>query len=237
MVAWLLTLILTALALLQYALLRKDLPKGAGPAAPPRLTRLWRREANPLILVALFTNFFADVDILFVTPLLPSADTAALGLCLKLLVLVGFAVQVAHQVVVPDLADARARKDKARSERRCCARFAFPLAITFGAMVIVALWGESLLAIFGPEFAERQAAAADPDGLPARPRSVRAERVAAHGDRRAKAECGARGRRAYRARRRAISCSRRFTACSARRSPWPSPRCSGWWPAPSCSAA
>ena len=30
--------------------------------------------------------------------------------------------------------------------------FAFPLAITVGAMAVVAFWGESLLAIFGPEF-------------------------------------------------------------------------------------
>ncbi|MGZ8399769.1 MAG: lipopolysaccharide biosynthesis protein [Methyloceanibacter sp.] len=152
MVAWLLTAILTALALVQYALLRRDLPKGARSVAPPRLTRLWRREANPLILVALFTNYFADVDILLVTPLLTSAETAALGLCLKLSLLVGFAVQVAHQVVVPDLADARARKDNSSINDVVLRAFAFPLAITVGAMAVVALWGESLLAIFGPEF-------------------------------------------------------------------------------------
>ena len=87
------------------------MPKGTAPAAPPRLVGVWRREAEPLIVVALFTYFFADVDILIVTPLLTSAETAAVGLCLKLALLVGFAVQVAHQVVVPDLADARARKD------------------------------------------------------------------------------------------------------------------------------
>lgn len=115
---------------------------------------LWRREANPLIIVALFTNYFAGVDILSATPLLRSADIAALGVCLKLSMLVGFAVQVPHQVVVPDLADARARKDKDKdSIREAVLRaFAFPLAITVGAMAVVAFWGESLLAIFGPEF-------------------------------------------------------------------------------------
>ncbi|HEX2447256.1 MAG TPA: oligosaccharide flippase family protein [Methyloceanibacter sp.] len=117
LVAWLLTAILTALALIQYALLRKDLPNDRM-AAPARLTKLWRREANPLILVALFTNYFADVDILIVTPLLTSAETAALGLCLKLSLLVGFAVQVAHQTISPMLARART---KGRSAIRCCA--------------------------------------------------------------------------------------------------------------------
>ncbi len=151
-VAFLLTLIFTALALTQYALLRKDLPKGEAAVPPRRLLALWRREATPLILVALFTYFFADVDILIVTPLLSSADIAAIGLCLKLALLVGFAVQVAHQVAVPDLADARARKDHASVRDVVLRALAFPLAITLGAMVVVALWGERLLAIFGPEF-------------------------------------------------------------------------------------
>ncbi len=151
-VTFLLTLIFTALALTQYALLRKDMPKGEAPPPPPRLRTIWRREATPLILVALFTYFFADVDILLVTPLLSSADTAAVGLCLKLALLVGFAVQVAHQVVVPDLADARARKDHGSIGGVMLRALAFPIAITLAATLIVALWGESLLAIFGPEF-------------------------------------------------------------------------------------
>ncbi len=151
-VALLLTLIFTGLALTQYALLRKDMPKGEAPTAPRRLLTVWCREATPLILVALFTYFFADVAILMVTPLLSSADTAAIGLCLKLALLVGFAVQVAHQVVVPDLADARARKDHDSIRGVVLRALAFPLAITLAATVIAALWGEYILAIFGPEF-------------------------------------------------------------------------------------
>jgi hypothetical protein len=109
-------------------------------------------EAKPLIVVALFTYFFADVDILIVTPLLTSAETAAVGLCLKLALLVGFAAQVAHQVVVPDLADARARKDRGPIRGVLARALAFPLAVTLAAMVVVVLWGELLLGIFGPEF-------------------------------------------------------------------------------------
>jgi O-antigen/teichoic acid export membrane protein len=67
--------------------------------------------------------------------------------------LVAFAVQVAHQVVVPDLADARARKNNDQIREAVARAFTFPLAITLGALVLAALWGENLLAIFGPEFA------------------------------------------------------------------------------------
>lgn len=62
-VTFLLTLIFTGLAATQYALLAKDMPKGKAPAPPKRLLTTWRREATPLILVALFTYFFADVAI------------------------------------------------------------------------------------------------------------------------------------------------------------------------------
>jgi hypothetical protein len=98
------------------------MPKGEASAPPKRLLTVWRREATPLILVALFTYFFADVAILMVTPLLSSAGTAAIGLCLALALLVGFAVQVAHQVVVPD-APARIT---IRSGTYCCARSPSP---------------------------------------------------------------------------------------------------------------
>jgi O-antigen/teichoic acid export membrane protein len=149
---WALTAVFTLLAFVQYALLAKDMPKGKAPEAPLRLVSVWRREAKPLIVVALFTYFFADVDILMVTPLLSNAETAAVGLCLKLALLVGFAVQVSHQVVMPDLADARARKDEGPIRATLTRALWFPLAVTVAATAFVALWGEQLLAIFGPEF-------------------------------------------------------------------------------------
>jgi O-antigen/teichoic acid export membrane protein len=136
----------------QYRLLRKDVPRGAAPEAPPRLVRVWRREATPLILVALFALFFADVDILMVTPLMSNADTATIGLCLKLALLVGFAVQVTHGVVVPDLSDAHARKDQGTISDEMLKALAFPLTITIAALVVVMLWGKEILGIFGPEF-------------------------------------------------------------------------------------
>lgn len=150
--SWLLTVVLVVLAVGQYALLARGMRHEAVPADAGRLAGVWQREAKPLIVVALFTNFFGDVDILMVTPLVPSVETATLGLCLKLSLLVGFAVQVAHQVVVPDLADAHARKDAASIGEVMRKALAFPLGMTLAALIFVILFGERLLAIFGPEF-------------------------------------------------------------------------------------
>ncbi len=153
-VTWLLTAILSALALGQYLLLAHDMPIGAPPPGPEpvRLIKIWQREATPLIVVALIIYFFADVDILMVTPLLTSAETAIIGLCLKLALLVGFAVQVAHQVAMPDLAEARARKDAQALREALIRALNFPLLITSAATAGVVLFGEHLLAIFGSEF-------------------------------------------------------------------------------------
>jgi O-antigen/teichoic acid export membrane protein len=151
-VSWLLTGIITALALGQFILVCRVMPLQSAPPAPTRLVKLWKREAWPQIVVALYINFFADVDILLVTPLLTSAETASIGICLKLALLVGFAVQVAHQVVVPDLADARARKDPSAIHDALVKAVAFPLIITFAALATVVLFGDQLLALFGPDF-------------------------------------------------------------------------------------
>jgi O-antigen/teichoic acid export membrane protein len=151
-VSWLLTGIISALALGQFILVSRVMPTKAAPPAPSRLVKLWQREAWPQIVVTLFINFFADVDILLVTPLLTSAETAAIGLCLKLSLLVGFAVQIAHQVVVPDLADARARKDPSAIHDALVKAVTFPLIVTFAALATVVLFGAQLFAIFGPDF-------------------------------------------------------------------------------------
>lgn len=151
-VTWLLSGIVTVLAVAQFLRLRREIPVAAVAPAALRLVRIWQREAKPLIVVALFTNFFGDVAILLVTPLLASAETAVLGLCLKLSLLVGFAVQVAHQVVMPDLADARVRKDASAMREVLRKALGFPLLMTLGALATVALFGEQVLAIFGPEF-------------------------------------------------------------------------------------
>jgi O-antigen/teichoic acid export membrane protein len=155
-VTWLLAAILSGLALAQYLLLAGNMPERVvrpGPT-PIRLIKIWQREAKPLIVVALIIYFFADVDILMVTPLLTSAQTAIIGLCLKLALLVGFAVQVTHQVAMPDLAEAWAHKDGEALREALIKALGFPLLITLAATAGILLFGERLLAIFGPEFTD-----------------------------------------------------------------------------------
>ncbi len=145
--------ITAGLALVQFLILRHMLP--LGPASrPPQMTWLWRIEALPLVVVALFTSLFADLDILMVTPFLHGADVAAFGISLKLALLVGFGVQVAHTVAAPDLADAHARRALAGADGALRRASLFPVALTLAATIAAAAGGEHILALFHPEFAQ-----------------------------------------------------------------------------------
>jgi len=145
--------ITAGLALAQFLILRHMLPLGSA-SRPPQMTRLWRIEALPLVVVALFTTLFADLDILMVTPFLHGADVAAFGISLKLALLVGFGVQVAHTVAAPDLADAHARRALAGADGALRRASLFPVALTLAATIAAAAGGDHILALFHPEFAQ-----------------------------------------------------------------------------------
>ncbi len=138
-------------ALGQFLILRHIVDMGPG-RRPPRLAKIWRAEALPLVIVALFTTLFADLDILMITPFLHGADVAAFGIALKLALLVGFGVQVAHTIAAPDLADAHARRtlDQAGSALRRAT--IFPVVLTGLATLACVAGGQYALALFHPDF-------------------------------------------------------------------------------------
>ena len=145
---------ITALVTLgQFLVLKHIFPTGVA-QRQTGLTRIWRAEALPLVIVALFTALFADLDILLVAPFLHGTDVAAFGISLKLALLVGFGVQVAHSVAAPDLADAHARRALTGAGATLRRASLFPVALTAMATLASAAAGQYLLALFHPEFAQ-----------------------------------------------------------------------------------
>ncbi|HMB09614.1 lipopolysaccharide biosynthesis protein [Saliniramus sp.] len=144
------------LAATQWLLLRARLPRIADGRdhADRRLVSRWRREGAPQIAVGIYTLIFADLAILLAATVLEPATLAAFGIALKLAVLVGFGVQVAHQVILPDLADARAARRLGRTSDTMRAAAAFPIAFTLAALIATALFGDMILAVFHPDFAQ-----------------------------------------------------------------------------------
>jgi O-antigen/teichoic acid export membrane protein len=130
-----------------------------GPSAPvydKRLSRRWHSEAWPLVLVASFTFLMTDVAVILAAPFMTMADVAAFGLCLRIAFLVGFTVQVAHQVLMPDMGDAIARREGHTLNRKIIGASLAPLALTIGGIAFSVLFGDWFLGLFGPEFRAAQ---------------------------------------------------------------------------------
>jgi O-antigen/teichoic acid export membrane protein len=127
------------------------------PSRPPPQGSTWLAHALPMIVVALFTGLFADVDVLLISPFLTTEQVAVFAVCLKLALLTGFAVQLVQQIVLPDTADAYARGDT-RSVRAHIRRAnLLSTAISVVAAMMVAGAGGLILGTFGHEFVEGHA--------------------------------------------------------------------------------
>lgn len=144
--------VLTAsLAFGQYSLFKSDLPISQK-IYRPRIAGHWRREAWSFALAVLFVTSFADLAILFSSPFLGMEALAPFGIALKVSLLIGFAIQIAQQVALPDLAESHERDDASGVARSLLQATIFPSFVTGAALLGAALGGELFLSLFGPQY-------------------------------------------------------------------------------------
>lgn len=122
--------------------------------AASRLGWRWVKMSSPLVVVSLFTNLFADIAIVVSGMVLGQAALAPLAIAVKLSLLVGFSVQIIHQQILPDLADAIRMQDMKGYNVRISQTNHWTVAITATATVIAILFGEQILALFGDTYKE-----------------------------------------------------------------------------------
>lgn len=149
----------TLMALCHWLFLRPLLPKTdtvTTQRVDRRIVSRWRREGGLLIPVSIYNMLFADLAILLTALLMPKSDLAAFAIALKIAMLIGFAVQVAHQVIIPDLADAHAQKRLATVGDTMRTAAILPVGFTLAAFLGSVLFGDRILAIFHPDFAKAQ---------------------------------------------------------------------------------
>jgi O-antigen/teichoic acid export membrane protein len=140
-----------ALALFQFLAIVPGID--AADANRTRSIPQWRTEARLYALAILFATSFGDLVIVLASPFLGAADLAPFGIAVKVSLLVGFAVQVAHQVSLPNLAETNERKDASGLHRALLPAAVFPAIVTGGALVAVAVGGGHFLVLFGENYA------------------------------------------------------------------------------------
>jgi O-antigen/teichoic acid export membrane protein len=75
------------------------------------------------------------------------------GVCLKLSLLIGYFVQTAQQMAIPDIADAREHHDPAAMRAAAKRSVLLPTLMTLCATMACAILGREILGFFGAEFA------------------------------------------------------------------------------------
>ena len=140
------------LACIQYARIAPVVPAAANIGSSHAGSK-WRGEARLFALAIIFATSFADLAIVLASPFLGSAYLATFGIALKTSLLVGFAVQIAHQIALPDLAEAHECGDFAGIQRALWQATVFPSVVTGVALIGAIAGGEWFLSLFGSHYA------------------------------------------------------------------------------------
>lgn len=152
---WMFALGYVVIALAQFAVVigaLKSLPVSAEKSMPE--TKRWWRFAVPWALISLATEFFFDLDILFLSGYLEREDLAIFGICARFFSLIAFGVSAVYAVTVPDIFEAEINKDRQAFQRRIGDANLAASLVAIGLVVAVALGGPLALSIFGPAFAD-----------------------------------------------------------------------------------
>lgn len=150
---WIMALSYAAVAVIHFFITvhsARQLPDGDSDMTG--LARRWWHFALPWVFIALASDFFFDVDLLLLTPLLEHEAIAVFGVCTRIFVLASFGVMAVYSISVPGLMEDEANADiKGLSGKIADANLAAAgLCIALLAGVLVC--GPLVLSLFGPEF-------------------------------------------------------------------------------------
>ena len=118
-----------------------------------RQRKIWRMTAFPLVMLSLFTALFADIALLLASPFMARSDLAVLAICLKITFLVGFVVRALHQTILPAMAEDLHRARISSAMARLREANYLSVGVALAATLLVAAFGDRLLAVFDPAFA------------------------------------------------------------------------------------
>ncbi len=121
-------------------------------AADRRQIYQWRLASAPLLILAGFSTLTNDLNLALLGTIVSKADLAVFGVCLKLAVVVEYAVSLIHELSAPDISDALARKQTAVIENAVARANIAAVGATLAALVGVAVLGRFILSVFGPDF-------------------------------------------------------------------------------------
>lgn len=116
-------------------------------------SRRWWRFALPWVLITLASDYFFDLDLLFLSTLLSHEELAIFGVCTRVFALVSFGVATVYAVTLPDIFESEAMQDRAGFSRKIGDANLVAAGLAALLFVGIVMFGPLLLMLFGPGFA------------------------------------------------------------------------------------
>jgi O-antigen/teichoic acid export membrane protein len=114
--------------------------------------RRWWRFAVPWVIIILATDFFFDLDLIFLAGMMSKEDLAIFGVCARIFMLVSFGVTAVYAVTLPDLFESGIKQGNGEFQKLVGDTGLLATAIAIVILAALALGGPLLLMLFGTEF-------------------------------------------------------------------------------------
>jgi O-antigen/teichoic acid export membrane protein len=143
-----------AIVTMQFVGLLKHFPGLAGSSVPAdrRVIFQWRVASAPLLILAAFSTMINDLNLALLGTIVSKPELAVFGVCLKLALIVEYAVSLIHELAAPDISDALVRKQSSTVDMSIARVNFMAVAATLAAVVGVVILGRFVLSMFGPDF-------------------------------------------------------------------------------------
>lgn len=132
--------------------MKKRLARRFRDIKPRYQTVLWLRTGFPLLFVALFSNFFLDINIVTVGLYLNSDQLAIFNACFRVAVLIAFGIQSIDAILLPRFTQMYAAQDNVKLQRLIMLTTQLKFWSSVCGLVIFSVFGRDILSYFGEEF-------------------------------------------------------------------------------------
>lgn len=112
----------------------------------------WRIASAPLLILAAFSTFINDLNMALLGTIVSKPDLAVFGVCLKLALIVEYAVSLIHELAAPDISDALVRKQSSTVDLAVARVNVMAVFATLVSVAGVFIFGRLVLSMFGSDF-------------------------------------------------------------------------------------
>ncbi|SJM90929.1 putative Polysaccharide biosynthesis protein [Crenothrix polyspora] len=132
--------------------MKQRLASRFGDVEPRYQVQTWLRTGFPLLFVALFSNFFLDINIVTVGFFLNPDQLALFNASFRIAVLIAFGMQSIDAILLPRFSRLYAAKDRVNLQRLIALTTQLKFWASVCGLVIFSVFGKDILAYFGEEF-------------------------------------------------------------------------------------